>query len=126
VMQRVVQQKMAIGEATRIGSVVKRFSNLVVGMRMKAGSVGVGDEVVIMHKNSCHRAAVVSIQIGQSPYERLDVREGQEIGLRLSAKANKSAELVRIASPQPVPLGAMPEPISPDDDPVLPVLQSEQ
>jgi hypothetical protein len=124
-MKRVVQQKMALGEAVRMGSVVNRFSNLVVGTQMQAGTVAVGDELVIMQRNSCYRAAVMSIQVGQSPYERLDVHDDQEIGLRLSARANKGAELVRLPPPQTALSETMPEPISPDDYPALSVPQSD-
>jgi len=124
VMKRVVQQKAVLGEAVRVGSVLNRFSDLIVGARMARGAVAVGDELVVIQKHSCYKAAVVSIQIEQAPYERLDVEEGREIGLRLSTKANKGAELMRIAAPA-VPLGTIPEPISPDDYPIQTVSESE-
>ena len=119
-MKRVVQQKLALGEAARVGSVVNRFSDLIVGTQMQAGSVAVGDELVIMHRNSCYESVVTSIQIEQTPYERLDVQAGQEIGLRLSSRANKGAELVRIAASQSLLSPTIPEPISPDPADDLP------
>lgn len=124
VMKRVVQQKVTLGEALRVGSVLNRFSDFIVGVRMTAGTVAVGDELVIVHKYSCYNAEIMSIQIEKSPYEKLDVREGQEIGLRLSEKANEGAELLRISAP-PSPMGTMPEPISPDDYPIQTVPQPE-
>jgi MAE_28990/MAE_18760-like HEPN len=116
-MKRVVQQKMILGEAIRVGMVLNRFSDFVVGAQMAAGTVAVGDELVVIHKHSCYRAEVMSIQIAQSPHERLDVQEAQEIGLRLSERANKGAELVRLVG-SPAVAGTIPEPISPDDYPI--------
>jgi MAE_28990/MAE_18760-like HEPN len=122
VMKRVVQQKTTLGEAVRVGRVLNRFSNFIVGAQMAVGTVARGDELVVIHKNSCYRAEVMSIQIQQSAYERLDVQEGQEIGLQLSERANKGAELVRITG-SPTPAGMIPEPISPDDYPIQAVPQ---
>jgi hypothetical protein len=85
---------------------------------MSAGTVAIGDELIVMQKHSCYKTTVASIQIEQSPHEQLDVRDGQEIGLGLSARANQGAELLRIASAQPTAAGTLPEPISPDDFPI--------
>jgi hypothetical protein len=118
VMKRVVQQKIALGETARVGLVLHRYSDFIVGMRMSAGTVTIGDELIVMHKHSCYKTTVASIQIERSPYEQLDVRDGQEIGLGLSARANQGAELLRMASAQPTAAGTLPEPISPDDFPI--------
>lgn len=117
VMKRVVQQKTNLGEAARAGKVVKRYSDFIVGAQMAAGTVAVGDELVVIHKGSCYRAEVMSIQIERTPYEKLDLQEDQEIGLRLSERANKGAELMRLIAP-PAPAGTIPESISPDDYPI--------
>jgi hypothetical protein len=124
VMKRVIQQKTNLGEAARAGKVLNKFSNLIVGAQMSAGTVAVGDELVVIHKDSCYIAEVISIQIEQSPYKKLDVQEGQEIGLRLSKRANKGAELVRLVA-RPAPEGTIPEPISPDDYPIQATTQPD-
>ncbi len=117
VMKCVVRQKTSLGEAIRAGKVLNRFSDFIVGAQMAAGTLAVGDELVVIHKHSCYGAEVMSIQIDDSPYGKLDVREGQEIGLRLSKRANRGAELVRIVAP-PSPVGTVPELTSPDDYPI--------
>ena len=125
-MRQVVQRKMELGEAVRVGLVIHRFSNLIVGSRMTSGSVSVGEEVVILQKHSCQTANIVSIQIGQTSHTHLDLAEGQEIGLRLSERASEGAELIRISVLQPSLLAEeLPERISPDP-PVESIAQVDQ
>jgi hypothetical protein len=113
------QRRIELGEAVRVGSVIHRFSDFVVGARMSVGSIITGDELVILHKQSCQTVKVASLQIGETPYEKIDLAEGQEIGIKLTARANEGAELIRVSPPQQALLTEnLPERISPDDYPL--------
>ncbi len=115
VMKQVMHRKIALGQATPVGLVVHRFSERIVGARMSAGSLATGDDLVIVQKQGCFKATVLSIQVGQNPYERIEVPDGQELGIRLSERVNEGAELMRLQPAQPVgPTEVLPEPISPD------------
>jgi hypothetical protein len=118
VMKQVVQRKKAIGEAAAVGAVLHKFSDQIVGVKMSAGRIAVGDTLAVVQKRTCYNAAVSSIRIQQATHERLDVREGEEIGLRLTAPAGDGAQLLRLVpESQPLPAVTL-EPLSPDDFPV--------
>ena len=87
VMKQVVQRKKLLGEIAVAGQVMHKYSGNVVGARMSAGALAVGDELVVVQKHACYKAAVISIQIQQGPLERLETQDGQEIGIKLSVTA---------------------------------------
>jgi len=121
VMKQVVGRKKALGEAMAVGSVLHRFTGNIVGAKMWAGEIATGDELIVVQKQACFRATVLSIQVHQTPCEGLTVQEGQEIGIGLSEKVNVNAELVRLGrlgqEQRVVTLvESMPEPTSPDEE----------
>jgi hypothetical protein len=119
VMRQVVRRKAALSQAIAVGLVIHRFSERIVGARMSAGSLAAGDDLAIVQKHGCFKATVLSIRVGQNPYERIELEDGQEIGIRLSERVNEGAELMRLPSAQPPgPTELLPEPISPDDYPI--------
>lgn len=118
VMKQVVQRKKQIGEAISLGYVIHKFSGGIVGARMFANVIAVGDPVVVMQKQACHAARIESIQIEQTPHQRLELQNDQEVGLRLSAPANDGAQLIRILTDDQTPPTPLPETISPDEFPV--------
>jgi hypothetical protein len=83
---------------------------------MRAGAIAIGDEVIIVQKHACYKVDVLSIQIGNTPYEHLDVPENQEIGLRFAVAVSEGALLMRLpASPTTIPQEQQPELLSPDE-----------
>jgi hypothetical protein len=120
IVKQVVQRKKLLGEAAPIGLVAHKFRNQIVGVRMSAGTLAIGDPLVVVQKQACYKVTIRSIQIHETPYDRIEVREGQEIGLGLSAGANVGAQLIRLAHEQQsaVEAVAIPELLSPDDFPV--------
>jgi HEPN superfamily protein len=120
VMRQVVRRKKRLGEATEIGQVVHKFSNQIVGAKMNAGTLAIGDSLVVVQKQTCYKTTVRSIQIQKEPHVRLQTIEDQEIGLGLSASTNEGALLLRLAPEQQTGAEAVliPEPLSPDDFPV--------
>jgi hypothetical protein len=121
VMKQVVQRKKLFGEVTPVGLVVHKFSNQIVGARMSAGTVVLGDSLIVVEKQACYKVTISSIKIKETAYDRLEVREGEEIGLGLTARTSEGAQLMRLAPEQRaiVSTVTMPEPLSPDDFPVL-------
>jgi hypothetical protein len=115
VMKQVIRRRELLGQTSVVGNVVHEFSDCIVGVRMRAGTVIVGDEVVAQQKHACYKVTVRSIQIEDVPYERLDVIDDQEIGLRLDVATKEGALLIRLpASPTSVPVDRPQEPSSPD------------
>ncbi|HEY1528352.1 MAG TPA: MAE_28990/MAE_18760 family HEPN-like nuclease [Candidatus Angelobacter sp.] len=90
VMKRVVQQKINLGEAARAGKVLNRFSDFIVGAQMAAGTVAVGDELVVIHKHSCYRAEVTSIRSNSHPMKSSTCRRAKKSGFS-SAKGPTKA-----------------------------------
>jgi len=124
VMKQVVRRREQIGQMAVAGEVIHEFSDCIVGTRMRAGAVAVGDEMVVVQKYACYKVSVRSIQIEDTPYERLDVNGGQEIGLQLSVTVNEGALLMRLpAPPLNTPEERPPDLSSPD---VFPLTESEE
>jgi HEPN superfamily RiboL-PSP-like protein len=118
VMKHVVRRREHLGQMSIAGEVIHEFSDCIVGAKMRAGAVAVGDEMVVVQKYACYKVGVRSIQIEHTPYERLDVNDGQEIGLRL-AVAVKGALLMTLPASLPsTPQEAPQEPPSPDEFPL--------
>ena len=120
VMKQVVQRQKVLGEVTLIGEVIHRFSNQIVGAKMLAGPLSIGESLVVMQNRACYKVTIHSIQILKVPYDRINLTADQEIGLGLSAIANEGAQLLRLATGPQIGVGAaiMPETLSPDDFPV--------
>ena len=124
VMKQVVHRKRALNDTIEVGKVVHRYSGNIVGGKMSAGSLVSGEDLVVVQKHGCFKTRILSIQIGQDPYEPLDLEEGQEIGIRFDRRVDEGAELVRLPATQPTgPTGVLPEPASPDDFPLEPDLR---
>jgi hypothetical protein len=83
---------------------------------MRAGLIEVGDEVVIIHKNTCQMARVLSIKTGADPHEQLESVDNQQIGLKLTLSACKGSRLMRIrcGTDNKVPADTSAEPIKSD------------
>lgn len=121
VMRQVVRRREELGQATSVGDVIHAFSNCVVGVRSHAGTVAVGDELVVLQRRACYTVSVRSIQIEQTPYECLEVADNQEIGLRLTLSAKEGARLVRLRVEKLViPPEPAREPLSDDEYPIGP------
>lgn len=117
VMKNAVQRRKELGEVSTIGVVVHKFSDRIVGARMSAGAVAIGNPLVVMQKQACFRATIESIQILQTPYDHLETQDDQEIGLGLTEIVNEGAELLRLPpDEQPSPMPVI-ESFSPDDFP---------
>ena len=85
---------------------------------MSAGVLAVGDELVVVQKHACYKAAVTSIQNQEAPLERIETQDGQEIGIKLSVPVSDAAQLLKLPDVQPaLPLDAVVELLSPDDFP---------
>jgi hypothetical protein len=95
-LAQVVKRREELGQMGNIGEVVHEFSDRIVGVRMHAGAIATGDEVVVVQKYACYAVGVQSIQSEHIPYERPDLKGGQEIGLRLSAPAKNGARLMKL------------------------------
>ncbi len=120
VMKHVVQRKKSLGEVAVIGEVVHKFSNQIVGAKITAGPLSIGDPLIVVQRQACFKVTVRSIQIRDAPHERIEFTESQEIGLGLSQSASEGAQLLRLTTDQQT-RGAdvpMPEALSPDDFPV--------
>jgi hypothetical protein len=120
VMRHVVQRRKQLGEVTEVGRVIHKFSNQIVGAKMMAGTVTIGDSLVVMQEQSCYETTIRSIQIQKEAHAHLQTTEGQEIGLGLSAGTNVGAFLLRLAREKPTAEEGIPipEPLSPDDFPM--------
>ena len=118
VTKHAVQRKNEIGEAILVGRVIHKFSDGIIGAKMSAGTITVGDALVVMQRHACHTAKIESIQTEQTPHQRLNVNEDQEVGLRLSSPASESAQLLRILVEEQTATAPLPEPLSPDEFPV--------
>jgi len=105
VMKQVVRRREQLGQMSVAGEVIHEFSDYIVGAKMRAGTVAVGDEMVVVRKHACYKARIQSIQVKDKPYERLDVVDSQEIGLRLTVAVNEGAQLMKL----PVSLPSIPE-----------------
>lgn len=105
VMKQVVRRRELLGQMSVVGEVVHEFSDCIVGARMRAGTVVVGDEMVVQQKYACYKVSVRSIQVEHTPYQRLDVNDGQEIGLQPDVAVKQGALLMRL----PASHSALPE-----------------
>jgi hypothetical protein len=118
VMKQVVRRKKELGEILVLGRTIHKFGDNIVGARMFDGDIAVGDELLVIQRQSCLKATVLSIQIEKISYASLKVEEGQEIGIRLSIRANEKADLLRLKTAQEIVTSEepLPEPISEDED----------
>lgn len=115
VMKRVVRRREEIGEATHLGDIIHRFSNNIVGVRGRSGKISIGDIVVIIHKRTCRKARVISIQVKADVHDELNLAEDQEFGLKLSCKGTEGARIIRLKEDDTaMPKGELEELISPD------------
>jgi len=101
VMKQVVRRREQLGQMSIAGEVVHKFSDRIIGASMRAGNVFVGGEMVAVQKYACYKVQVRSIQIGDVPYERLDVNDGQEIGLGLDLAVKQGALLMSLPAAPP-------------------------
>lgn len=124
VMMQVIPRREKLGQVTQVGDVIHKFSNCTVGVRTRAGTLAVGDELIVVQRYACYAVSVRSIQTKDTPHERLEVVDNQEIGLRLSLSAKEGARLVRLRDES---LGTPPEPTrEPPSEDEYPVDASEQ
>ena len=128
--KQVVPRREKLGQATSVGDVIHTFSNCRVGVRTRAGTVAVGDKLIVVQRHACYAVSVLSIQIDNTCHERLEVADNQEIGLGLTLSAKEGARLIRlrdeklVAPPEPTrePLSEdeyhidLPEDTAPDAD----------
>jgi hypothetical protein len=99
---QVVPRRQKLGQADSVGDVIHKFSNCTVGVRTRAGTVAVGDELIVMQRRACYAVSILSIQTNDTPHERLEVADNQEIGLRLTLSVSEGARLVRLRGEQPL------------------------
>jgi len=119
IMMQVIRRREELGEVSYLGDVIHNFSNQIVGVRTRAGSLAIGDELIVFYKYACYKVGVCSIRTGADPHLRLDVADDQEIGALLSLPARKGARLLRIKSTLQSHEQTPPEePISPDVEPM--------
>jgi hypothetical protein len=101
VMKQVVRRQEQLGRVSLAGSVIHRFSGLIIGASMHPGRIAVGGELVVVQKYACYKVRIESIQIRDLAHEQLDVCDGQEIGLRLNLPVSRGALLMRLPDAPP-------------------------
>jgi MAE_28990/MAE_18760-like HEPN len=119
VMRQVVRRREQLGQVTIAGQVIHKFSDNIIGASMRAGTVVVGGELVVVQKYACYKVRVRSIQVEDVPHERLDVSDGQEIGLGLDIGVNEGAQLMRLPGTPPSSPEEQPQENSPPEAPPL-------
>jgi hypothetical protein len=95
-MLRVVQRRIELGTARKIGSIIREFSHNVIGAEMSACTVAVGDEFVIVRPSECYKVTVQSIQVNHADFPRLDTTESQQVGFGITRTAKVGADIVRL------------------------------
>lgn len=108
-MRQAVMRRIDLGQATTAGTVIHQFQDRVVGAQMKEGVLNVGDELIILRDQACYKVIVESIEVDHTPYQQLQVSDGQNVGMRLSASAKVSSQIILPANP-PVTQSAVPSP----------------
>jgi hypothetical protein len=118
VMKQVVTRKKELGEVEHFGRVLHRFSGNIVGVKMAKVDFKIGDELLIVNKQSCFGATVVSIKIDQTLQEKFEAQEGQEVGIKLSVRVNENSDLLRLKGKSAAVVSEEPlsEPTTQDED----------
>jgi hypothetical protein len=84
----------------RVASVTHYFGHLsVAAVRMESGSLRVGDMIHVVGRTSDFRQRVDSMQVEHEPV--VEVRAGQEFGLKVTAHAREHDIVYKAAAPQP-------------------------
>jgi hypothetical protein len=84
----------------RVGTVTHYFGHLsVAAVRMEAGSLRVGDMIHVVGRTSDFRQRVESMQVEHEPV--VEVRTGQEFGLKVTEHAREHDIVYKAAAPQP-------------------------
>jgi hypothetical protein len=105
--KQVIKRQIELGQVERLGAVVHNFKGAIVGAKMNAVTIAAGDSVVIFAKQACYTAKIESIRSKSTPFDTIQLTEGQEIGLELSLRVKKGAEIYRhkkaqlVEPPQP-------------------------
>lgn len=112
--RRVLRRYLELGHLVRVGEVVHRYSNNVVGVRATGGPVSAGERLVAAASKSAFFVTLRSIQSGPTPYDSITLLPGQEIGFGLDSPLTVGIALYKTsattgprhsASPSP-PAGA--------------------
>jgi hypothetical protein len=117
--KQVVQRKSTLGELLEVGIVLHKFSGNIIGARMLGGHIAIGEELIVVEKNACFLAKILSIKVHAATYETLQVIDGQEVGIKFNVEIREGAQLVRLRPHEQSALPLVeppPEAISPDEE----------
>jgi hypothetical protein len=103
VADEVARRHMQLGNSTTVASITEiHYRGAVVVARMNKMVLSVGDELFIYSDKICRRTKVESIQVNNQDLPSVEGQQGQEVGIRLSARARGGAELRRLDLPSRV------------------------
>jgi MAE_28990/MAE_18760-like HEPN len=88
----VLEKKAAINKFTYIGNITEWFNKPNAGVaKIRSVSLSQGDRIVLASKTLCFCCitTVESIHLNDTSYERLEVKEETEVGLKFSVSARK-------------------------------------
>jgi hypothetical protein len=90
-----IAREVALGQAEEIGEVIREFSENVIGCRMRACTVRVGETLLVIDSRSGHEVGVESLEINRTPHDEVQCTDGLELGLKVTKSAREGARLVR-------------------------------
>jgi hypothetical protein len=106
ISHHILQLRIANGTAARIGIIVKRFKDNVVGAEVPNGSLRIGDSLFVFRPTACYTVTIESIQIDDQSHESVSDLGSTKVGLKLTRDAKEGSYFVRMTSPMPVALSA--------------------
>src|SRR3977135_3620955 len=84
----------------RVGTVTHYYGHLsVAAVRVESGSLRIGDMIHVVGRTSDFRQRIESMQVEHEPV--LEVRAGQEFGLKVTGHARENDIVYKAAAPQP-------------------------
>lgn len=89
--------KLAIsaGHCQEVAEIIHVFSECVVGLRCRPGSIHTGEQLIARTPASAKPVTILSIEVNRTPVTIAATEEGQEIGVKLSEKVLIGAPLFR-------------------------------
>jgi hypothetical protein len=119
VMKSAISRGLHIGELFKIGTVIHRFRDNVVGVELTGGEIAVGDRISIIEKYGAVIGQVISLAIMNEPFESIVYSPGLEIGVKFDLRIAEGAQLLKPVEQLSLPTTeGSPEPITPDDYPL--------
>jgi hypothetical protein len=121
VEEEVIRRRVALTQFSDCGSVEEApYKGFVAVARMRAVSLKLGDELLILQNAEfVNRASIESLRLEDVEVDHVDAAEGQEVGIRLSARCRQGNTLARLIEPACPPEPQMPmfdsnDPAEPD------------